>query len=850
MVAYLKKPEGSEEFHQIVDFLNASHIRTLDNGDIELTATIDGKVKIVTEASVRRHLQLANSDGISSLTNTKIFEQLSLIGGPYYSVKGSTHLVKSHHTPTSAPSTSQLPISPTSRRTTRQEYVVPQPRSPTQSPVADKAASTGVDVRYGGATTTITALESIQGSGNIDKTPTMPQDSSLPRKVKRLETDLQQTKLTYNAAYTKLIKKVKKLENKIKSSQARRRVRIIVSDDEDVIFRRHEHDMESDFDLDAAKDVSTAKLVSTAGAAVTNLLEHQPVQTKTKLQQEQERLSYEAAVRLQAELEEEERQRIARVHEAASSLNVEEWEDIQARVEADEELAHRLQAEEREMYTKAEQARMLVELINQRKIYFAAQRAEERRNKPPTQAQQRTYMSSYIKNMKSFTQQLKVDRAVPELAAGSSKEMQKKNLVKKVLRGKRVALGSTRRSSELEIILRVHHVSTEKGIDIYMLVEKEYPLSKGTLTQMLGAKLLVEQDNEMSRRVLRKIFMQAERPKDESSLKALDEGYSSKNYVRKFLRALHPKWRAKVTAIEESKDLTSLSLDELIGNLKAKKESSDEECLTSESEDEEYAMAVRDFKKFFKRRGRFVRQPRNDKKTFQRSRDDKNGKGDRKCFRCGDPNHLIGECPKPPKDKNQRAFVGGSWSDSGEEDDEKVKDETCLVAQASNEVCSESSYFSDENSSIDDLVLDNEYDKLCKMSLKIITKNKRLKATRNSLEKELSILILKEKVSALEKNKGVDLECVKCHMLKIKNEKLKEEAIRLTKFEKSTHYLNEMLSNQKPFREKFGLGFNSFEASSSGTKEIKFMKAQKKASSGGGPPNTMAAPLKTRWPPK
>ncbi|GJX21206.1 retrovirus-related pol polyprotein from transposon TNT 1-94 [Tanacetum coccineum] len=54
----------------------------------------------------------------------------------------------------------------------------------------------------------------------------------------------------------------------------------------------------------------------------------------------------------------------------------------------------------------------------------------------------------------------------------------------------------------------------------------------------------------------------------------------------------------------------------------------------------------------------------------------------------------------------------GSWSDSGEEDDEKVKDETCLVAQASSEVCSESSYFSDENSSIDDLVLDNEYDKL------------------------------------------------------------------------------------------------------------------------------------------
>ncbi|GKB77240.1 retrovirus-related pol polyprotein from transposon TNT 1-94, partial [Tanacetum coccineum] len=121
--------------------------------------------------------------------------------------------------------------------------------------------------------------------------------------------------------------------------------------------------------------------------------------------------------------------------------------------------------------------------------------------------------------------------------------------------------------------------------------------------------------------------------------------------------------------------------------LKAKRESSDEECSTSDSEDEEYAMAVRDFNKFFKRRGRFVRQPQNHKKTLQRSRDDKNNKSDRKCYRCGDPNHLIGECPKPPKDKNQRAFVRGSWSDSSEEDDEKVKEETCLVAHASSEIC-------------------------------------------------------------------------------------------------------------------------------------------------------------------
>ncbi|GJR92136.1 hypothetical protein Tco_0264310 [Tanacetum coccineum] len=154
--------------------------------------------------------------------------------------------------------------------------------------------------------------------------------------------------------------------------------------------------------------------------------------------------------------------------------------------------------------------------------------------------------------------------------------------------------------------------------------------------------------------------------------------------------------------------------------LKAKKESSDEECSTSGSEDEEYAMAVRDFKKFFKRR----------------------------------VNHaeiqiiLLENVQKPTEDNNQRALVEVfffSWSDSGEEDDEKIQDETCLVAQAPNE--------------------------------------------------------------------------------------LKEESTRLNKFEKSTHCLNEMLNNQKPSGDKLGLGFNSFEASSSGTKEIKFVKAQKKTSS-------------------
>ncbi|GJS71734.1 zf-CCHC domain-containing protein [Tanacetum coccineum] len=125
----------------------------------------------------------------------------------------------------------------------------------------------------------------------------------------------------------------------------------------------------------------------------------------------------------------------------------------------------------------------------------------------------------------------------------------------------------------------------------------------------------------------------------------LDEGFTSKNYVRKFLRALHPKWRAKVTAIEESKDLGKKERVKSIA-LKAKKESSNDETSTSGSDDEEYAMAVRNFR----RKGKLVRQPREEKKSF-RQRDEKKGKIDQKCFRCDDPNHLIGDCPKPPRNK-------------------------------------------------------------------------------------------------------------------------------------------------------------------------------------------------------
>ncbi|GJY61152.1 copia protein, partial [Tanacetum coccineum] len=161
-----------------------------------------------------------------------------------------------------------------------------------------------------------------------------------------------------------------------------------------------------------------------------------------------------------------------------------------------------------------------------------------------------------------------------------------------------------------------------------------------------------------------------------TSLKALDEGFFRKNCVRKFLRALHPKWHAKVTAIEESKNLTTLPLDELIGNLKVYEE-----------------LIKKDFEtvKCKKEKSRSLAL-----KVKKEVSDDDSSSSDSEDKECGDPNHLIEECSNPSKNNDQRAFVGGAWSDNGEDEVEKTKDETCLVAQAPDEICLRINLKSDE----------------------------------------------------------------------------------------------------------------------------------------------------------
>ncbi|GJX32090.1 hypothetical protein Tco_0241945 [Tanacetum coccineum] len=121
MVAYLVKSEGSEGFHEIIDFLSGSHIyyaltesptiyvslikqfwqtvalSTTEDGDQAITATIDGREKTITKASLRRHLKLEDSEGFTSFPNEEIFKQLTQMG--YAITSDSLTFQKGHFAP-------------------------------------------------------------------------------------------------------------------------------------------------------------------------------------------------------------------------------------------------------------------------------------------------------------------------------------------------------------------------------------------------------------------------------------------------------------------------------------------------------------------------------------------------------------------------------------------------------------------------------------------------------------------------------------------------------------------------------------------------------------------------------
>ncbi|GJV13889.1 hypothetical protein Tco_1355430 [Tanacetum coccineum] len=116
------------------------------------------------------------------------------------------------------------------------------------------------------------------------------------------------------------------------------------------------------------------------------------------------RLDEEVALKLQAEFYEEERltREKAEKEQEANIALIETWDDIQAKIDVDHQLAERLQTQEQEELSIEEKATLFQQLLEKRRKHFATKRAEEKRNKPPTKAQQRKIMCTYLKNMEGY----------------------------------------------------------------------------------------------------------------------------------------------------------------------------------------------------------------------------------------------------------------------------------------------------------------------------------------------------------------------------------------------------------------------------------------------------------------
>nr|GEY80337.1 hypothetical protein [Tanacetum cinerariifolium] len=389
-----------------------------------------------------------------------------IVQGLIFQGEGSIVPVESHHAATGTPSTSQPHLSSPPRSSISQETKVPQPSSPTHTYLADGAASIEKTVKTSQARRKAKIMVS-------DEEVNLEDPSKQGRKIEEIDQDLDIS---------------------------------LIQHDED-IQGRYEQDME--FDFDVANEVSTTEQVSTTGTAVTTAsVDISPASPTRRVSTADDIIMAETLVYIKI-----------------SAAKIKD----KARVEADEELTQRLQAEERDKYSKVDQAKMLEDLINQIKKYFTEKRAEERRNKPMTTEnlyRVNTFVPMDTKRTSELVARSSKKVAKESLNQGSSKrqktneasgsvqeqpdeeetdlsqeDLQQLMIVVPVegvyIEALQVELKSLYEPDTDDTLWKLHrymhdpltwrlydtcgvyHVSTEKEMDIFMLVEKEYTLPKG-----------------------------------------------------------------------------------------------------------------------------------------------------------------------------------------------------------------------------------------------------------------------------------------------------------------------------------------------------------------------------------
>ncbi|GKE96265.1 hypothetical protein Tco_1581120 [Tanacetum coccineum] len=154
------------------------------------------------------------------------------------------------------------------------------------------------------------------------------------------------------------------------------------------------------------------------------IMVEEPLKMKKKDQiRHDEEVAQRLQAQMQAELEEEDRL----VRQREEEANIVSWDNVQAMIDADYQMAQQMQAEEQEKLSIEEKSKLFVQLLEARKKHFAAIRAKEKRNKPPTKAQKRNTMSTYLKNMAGYKHNQLKNKSFDDIQKLFNKAMKRVN---------------------------------------------------------------------------------------------------------------------------------------------------------------------------------------------------------------------------------------------------------------------------------------------------------------------------------------------------------------------------------------------------------------------------------------
>ncbi|GKB49323.1 hypothetical protein Tco_0900076 [Tanacetum coccineum] len=400
------------------------------NGEAQLHALVDGKKIIIIESSVRRDIQLADKEGIDCLPNSTIFEQLSLMGpkttawNEFSSTMASAiiclainqkfnfsklifdSMIRNLDNASDEVVHKELGDSLVRAATTASSLEVEQDSgniNKTQSKATPNESSSLGTTSGGGPRCQETMRDTIAQtmSENVSK---LSNDSLLTRgntlrsdedRLKlnelmelctNLQTrvlDLEKTKTTQQNEIDSLKRRIKKLEKK--RSSRTHKLKRLYKVDEDITLVIVQDDADNEvFDVNVlgSEEVFVAgqnenvveEVVDVAQDKGKGIMIEEPVKPMKK--KVQIMLDEEAALKLQVEFDEEERlarEKAEKGKEANITL-IKEWDDIQAKIDADHQLAERLQAQEQEELSDAEKDTLFQQLLEKRRKHFAAKR--------------------------------------------------------------------------------------------------------------------------------------------------------------------------------------------------------------------------------------------------------------------------------------------------------------------------------------------------------------------------------------------------------------------------------------------------------------------------------------------